>query len=237
MRQLTIDGTSLLTQYGVWINGNKVYNGAEPNIETVKVPGRNGDLVYSNRRYNNFTISYPAAMLVSMSQNFNALRAFLYSNIGYRKIKDSYFPDMYRVGRISGNINPSDIVWNADAALFTISFDCKPQHYLDSGDIETEYTADATITNDTSFDALPLMRIYGYGTVTLNGTNITVEENNYPYIDVDSEIQDGYNGTTNLNQFLTVSGDHFPVLSPGNNTLVLGTGITKVVITPRWWTL
>lgn len=237
MRELIIDGTNLLTTYGVWIAGNNVYNNAEANVETVKVPGRNGDLVYSNRRYNNLTITYPAAIPANMTARIEALKGFLYSNLGYRMIKDSYFPTMYRMGRISGNINPTDIGWNNDSALFSISFDCKPQHYLDSGLIETEYTSGATIANPTQFEALPLMRIYGYGTVTLNGTNVTVEENNYPWVDVDCEIQDGYNGTTNLNMFLTVSGDRFPVLSPGSNTLTLGTGITKVAIKPRWWTL
>lgn len=237
MRQLTIDGTSLLTAYGVWIAGDNVYNGAEANVETVKVPGRNGDLVYSNRRYNNFTVSYRAAIPSNMATRIESLRAFLYKNIGYRKIKDSYHPNEYRMGRITGNINPSEIGWNADAGLFTISFDCKPQHFLDSGDTATEYSAGATIANPTQFDAMPLMRVYGFGVVTLNGTNVTIAENNYSYVDIDSEIQDAYYGTTNLNQFVTVSGDHFPVLSPGNNTLVLGTGITKVIITPRWWTL
>lgn len=237
MRELTIDNTSLLSTYGVWISGSNVYNGAEANVETVKIPGRNGDLVYSNRRYNNFTMTYPCAMPGNMAQKFPQLRAFLYSNIGYRKIQDSYFPGMYRMGRITGATNPSEIAWNADAALFSLSFDCKPQHFYSSGLTPTEYTAGATIVNDTSFDALPLMRIYGYGTVTLNGTQVTVESNNYSWVDVDSEVQDAYNGNVNMNEFVTVSGDRFPILSPGNNTLTLGNGISKVIITPRWWTL
>ena len=237
MRYLKIDNTNLLTTYGVWINGNNVYNGAEANVETVKVPGRNGDLVYSNRRYNNFTMTYPAAMPGNMSTNFPLLRAFLYSTIGYRKIEDSYFPNHYRMGRISGNINPSEIGWNTGAVLFSLSFDCKPQHFLNSGLVSTDYTAGAVIANNTLFDALPLMRIYGTGKVTLNGTEVTIASNNYSWVDVDCEVQDAYNGSVNLNEFVTVSGDHFPVLSPGNNTLTLGTGITKVTITPRWWTL
>lgn len=237
MRELKVDGTSLLTNFGVCIAGMNAYNGGTPSVETVTIPGRNGDLIYSNKRYNNFTLAYPAVIARQFFSKFGDLRAFLYANIGYRQIEDSYFPDMYRMGRISGKMDPSAIVWNNNAGLFTISFDCKPQHYYQSGLEETEYTDDATIVNDTRFEALPIMRIYGYGTVTLNGTNVTVEENNYPYVDVDSEVQDGYYGSNNMNMFLTVSGDRFPVLSPGSNTLVLGEGITKVTIKPRWWTL
>ena len=30
-------------------------------------------------------------------------------------------------------------------------------------------------------------------------------------------------------------GVDFPVLSPGENTITLGSGITQIQITPRWW--
>lgn len=237
MRYLKIDGTNLLTTYGLWIAGDKVYNGPDASVETVKVPGRNGDLVYSNRRYNNFTLSYPAALPANFKNNFSAIRAFLYQKIGYRKIEDSYFTDRFRMGRITGTLNPSDIFWNNDTGLFTLNFDCKPQHFLNSGLTATEYTSGATIANNTLYEALPLMRVYGTGSFTLNGVTVTIEANNYSYVDIDSEIQEAYYGSTNLNPFVTVTGDHFPTLSPGNNTLSLGTGITKVIITPRWWTL
>lgn len=232
-----IDGTSLLQDFGVWINGDGTYNGADPNIETVKIPGRNGDLIYSNRRYNNFNLTYKCAMPGRFEQNYPALRAFLYSNVGYRRIEDSYFPDMVRMGRITGKIDPSTIAWNNGAALFSISFDCKPQHYLKSGLEKIVFTGDDSIVNPTLFDAQPMIRVTGYGEFTLNGIAVTVGDHNYPYSDIDCEIQDGYYENINLNRFITISGDNFPVLSPGENELTFGDGITEIEIIPRYWTL
>lgn len=232
-----IDNTSLLYAFGVWINGDNTYHGSDPNIETVKIPGRNGDLIYSNRRYNNFTLTYKCAMPRKFEENFPALRAFLYSNVGYRIIEDSYFPDMVRLGRITGKIDPQQIAWNSSAALFNMSFDCKPQHYYKSGLEKIDITADDVIVNPTLFDAQPMLRVTGYGDFTLNGITVTIDAHNYPYTDIDCEIQDGYYENVNLNRYITISGDNFPVLSPGNNELVFGDGITEVEVIPRYWTL
>lgn len=237
MRNLLIDDVSLLNEYGVWISGNSVYNGSEPNVDTVKVPGRNGDLVYSNRRYNNFRLAYSSAIPSRFSAKFPALRAYLYSKIGYRKIVDSYFPDMYRMGRVVGATNPSNIGWSADAATFKIEFDCKPQHYYISGLTVNTFTASGEIINPTLFDALPIIRVYGTGSITVNGSTVTIGAHNYAYTDLDCEIQDAFCEDANLNAFVTVTSDEFPVLSPGTNNITIGSGITKVEITPRWWTL
>lgn len=237
MKQLVIDGVSLLHEFGVWISGSQVYNGAEADVETVKIPGRNGDLIYSNRRYNNYNVAYKCCIPKRYKDRVLALRAFLFSKVGYRKIEESYFPNMYRMGRITGNINPSTISWIEDAGLFTITFNCRPQHYYSSGETAMTFTADGTISNDTMFDALPMIRVYGYGTFTLNGTSVTVSAHNYPWTDVDCEIMDAYCNDANLNSFVVVAGDQFPKLSPGNNALTIGNGITKIEITPRYWTL
>ena len=237
MRQLIIDGTSLLHEWGVWIAGDNVFNGADANVDTVKVPGRNGDLVYSNKRYNNFQLIYPAAIPKRFSERYMDLRAFLYQDVGYRRIEDSYFPDMFRIGRISGPTNPSKIVWTGDVGLFSLTFDCKPQHFYKSGEQATTFTANGSITNPTLYTSMPMIRVYGFGTITVNGTPVTIAEHNYAYTDLDCEIQDAYNGDANLNRFVTVDGDAFPVLSPGTNNILIGSGITRAEVKPRWWTL
>lgn len=260
MRTLTIDGVNLLTTYGVYISGDNVFNGAAADVETVKVPGRNGDLIYSNRRYNNFQLAYPCAMLGNFASNIIGLRAFLYSNIGYRKIEDSYFPGMYRMGRIVSTMNPTKIGWNKDAGLFPIVFDCKPQHFYDSGDVETEITTSGTtISNATLFDSLPLVRIYlpstnpgtGYNLIATFANsgriyNTRIDKTIYTdkpasartFIDLDCEIKeashyDDQNGIINMNKYIIGA---FPVLHPGSTTVTF-TYIDKIVVTPRWWTL
>ena len=260
MRTLTIDGVNLLTTYGVWIAGDDVYNGATADVETVKVPGRNGDLIYSNKRYNNFSLSYRCAIPTDGANKIALLRAFLFSNIGYRKIVDSYHSGMYRMGRITGAMNPSGIGWNANALLFTITFDCKPQHFYDSGDVETEITTSGTsISNATLFDSLPIVRIYLPSTDPGTGHNIIatfansgriyntrIDKTIYTdqaasartFIDLDCEIKeashyDNQNGIINMNKYIIGA---FPVLHPGSTTVTF-TYIDKIVVKPRWWTL
>ena len=50
-------------------------------------------------------------------------------------------------------------------------------------------------------------------------------------------MMDAYKGTISKNGNVELSDYNFPVLVPGTNTITLGTGITKVEITPRWWQL
>ena len=118
------------------------------------------------------------------------------------------------------------------AGSFNITFDCKPQRFLKSGDNYTSYSSGSVIYNPTRFDALPLIVCSGNGSITLNGTTITISGNS-GQIYIDCDIQDAYLGTTNKNSKIT---PNFPTLSPGNNTLTYS-GVTGVQIKPRWWTI
>lgn len=56
-------------------------------------------------------------------------------------------------------------------------------------------------------------------------------------MDVDCDIMDAHYGAINLNSYLTLSGNEYPTLVAGANNLTIGSGITRVEITPRWWRL
>ena len=55
------------------------------------------------------------------------------------------------------------------------------------------------------------------------------------YTEIDSEQMNCYNGTELKND--TVSGNGFPLLQPGDNTIAFDGGITSIEIIPRWVTL
>ena len=57
------------------------------------------------------------------------------------------------------------------------------------------------------------------------------------YTDIDCDLEDAYKGSANKNGCLQLYSGEFPTLAPGENGITLGTGITKVEITPRWWSL
>lgn len=59
--------------------------------------------------------------------------------------------------------------------------------------------------------------------------------NAYPYVIIDSELQDCYRGVNNLNSQVTFDSNEFPVLEPGENTVEFSSNIQSVEITPRWF--
>lgn len=230
------DGKSSL-DYGVWINGSGILVGAAPDVSTVKVPGRNGELIYSNHSFNNVPISYDAFMIRNFVQGFQELRAFLYSDFSYRRLEDSYYPDYFRMARISGSLKAEDIIWHNDQGMFTINFDCKPQLFLKSGETAVEVTNGGTIKNPTYYDSKPLIRVYGNGTLTINGEQITIASDAPQYVDLDCEIMEAYYGNQSMNSKVTLSEDDYPVLHSGDNGITYSGDITRVQIIPRWFTI
>ena len=234
-KTFTFDGVSS-ERFGLWISGSGTYGVPERDVEMVSVPGKHGDLEFYNGRYKNITVSYLASGII---RDFDAkiadFTAWGAAKTGYKRLEDDYHTDYYRLARLITPIEPV-IARNLRSALIDIQFDCKPQKFLKSGETVVTLTKTGNITNPTLFRSKPLLRIYGAGTLTIGSFQIKLT-NNTTYTDVDCEIMNAYNATDNLNRYLQVTNNLFPELLPGVNKLTFGTGITKVEITPRWWTL
>ena len=236
MKTFTFDNTTS-SSYGLYINGRGVYDSPEPDLEYVTVPGRSGDLVYDNKRFNNIEVTYPACfMLTNFTSNFKSLQAFLLKHKGYYKLTDDYEPNYFRMASVAEAIKLKDIDWVYNAGSFDLTFNCKPQRFLVSGETETDYTASSnTINNPTNFASKPLLKVYGTGTVTLGSVTLTISAHSYAYIEIDCELMDCYYQGNNANQYVTI-GPFFPEFAPGENTLVID-GPTMVTVKPRWWTV
>ena len=115
-----------------------------------------------------------------------------------------------------------------------LQFDCKPQRFLKSGEFPITISGSGTLYNPTGFTAQPLIRAYGTGEFSINGRSVTINEAN-EYTDIDCDIQDAYKGVVNCNANIVV-GKEFPVLDSGRIEVSM-TGISKLEIIPRWWTI
>ena len=219
--------------YGTYITGTGTYNAPERDYETIAVPGRDGAVLGAEKRLQNIELVYPAFISSSFKTNIAGLKAALLSKIGYQRLTDSYHTDEYRMAFYKGGMDV-EARTRHDAGEFELEFECKPQRYLTSGESATTFTAAGTISNPTLFASRPLIRVYGYGTLTVNSDNITVTSGN-TYVDIDSDIMDCYTGLSNANGKVTFANNDFPVLVPGSNSISFSGNITKVVITPRWW--
>lgn len=231
MNYLIFNGQNLRT-LGVLLSGEGTYNAPKRSVEEQIVPGRDGSLLIDRGRFENIVVTYPA--FVPDASSLIQLRSFLLSVKGYARLEDSYHPDEYRLASFADGITVDTSGRHNAHGQFDLAFNCKPQRFLISGETTQTFTEDGTLTNPTTFDAKPLVRIYGAGTVGIGDVNVTFDGST-PYVDVDCDIQDAFYGTANKNSSVTLSPNRFPTLGPGTNGVTIGSGITQIEITPRWW--
>lgn len=233
------DGKAL-SDFGVHVSGEGTFTTPEKIFETVEVPGRHGDLLIDSGRFENVSVTYPAFIFDDFRVNMRALRGYLLSRNGYCKLEDSYHPDEFRLAYYKEAFDPE--VTLLQAGTFDLIFECKPQRWLKEGqNWIIDLAGTGKIFNPTYFEALPIIRIYGNGTITVGtGGSIKVTGNSNAYLDVDCTTMDAYFGSTLLNDktTYTFTEKKSEIFIPsGESTITLGSGITRVMIMPRWWTI
>ena len=229
----TLDNV-LSSEFNLYISGNGVFNAPEPDIEQISVPGRNGDLIISNNRYKNINVTYPAFVIDSLAENVDSIKAWLLSNVGYRKLEDTYNPKYFRMGRAVGSLEVESIVQKM--GVFEIAFDCKPQRFLKQGQEKIVLDKASKIINPELFPALPYMKVYGTGDVNLIiNSQIIKIKNIDKFIELDFDTQNAFKGTINKND-LIYSADFKP-LEKGVTDISWVGSVSHIEIIPKWWTL
>lgn len=165
--------------YGIYITGEAVYNAPERAVEMVTVPGRNGAIALDQGRWENIEVSYPAGCFGGDQSDFASkisdFRNAIVSQIGYQRLTDEYNPNEYRMAVYAEglDVKPKS---KGRAGEFTITFDCKPQRYLTSGETEITVESGDTLTNPTQYASSPLLKLTGYGTAEINGYGINIAD-------------------------------------------------------------
>lgn len=230
---LTFDNMNVSTTYNCVVVRENTDDSVSREMESMDVNGRSGNFLIDKKRWSNLFPSY--FIFFTTESNFDNCKAFLSSKVGYKKLVDSEHSEQFFMARVYGEI---DTIVTRDRSLFRlhVTFERKPQKFLNSGNTVSTKTASGSITNPTLFDSRPLLRVYGTGTVGVGSYSLTISEAD-TYTDIDCEMQDCFKGSVSKNGFVTLAGHKFPVLVPGSNGITLGSGITKVEITPRWYTI
>lgn len=246
-----------LADYGVHVSGDGTFNSPEKDFETVEVPGRNGDLHIFNERFKNVDLTYKAFIIgdnypsnygkdnyddarsdkaIDFRARIRSLRAWLMYPNGYVRLEDTYHPDEYRMALFKGPLETEAVL--LQAGEFDLTFNCMPQRFLKSGEFAIEFSTNATLFNPSLFTSRPFVRVYGKGELVIGNQSITIS-NDYPnsYIDIDCDIQDAYYESTNCNKYVTLVDGEFFKLGVGETDITLGSGISKIELIPRWWTI
>ena len=175
-KTFTFDGTNSRS-YGVYITGEGVFNAPERNVEMVEIPGRNGAYALDKGNFKNIEITYPAGIFADTETDFadavSDLRNFLCSKVGYVRLEDDYNTGEYRLAIYKSGLEVShDMLTNGE---FDITFECKPQRFLTSGETAVAVASGGTLTNPTLFPSNPMLELTGYGNISIGGNNIAVD--------------------------------------------------------------
>lgn len=223
-KSLRFDGEDS-RNYGVYITGEAVFNSPERDVEMISIPGRNGEYARDLGRFTNIEVTYPAGLFgvdeADFADAIADFRNMLGSRIGYCRLEDDYNTGEYRMGVFKAGLEVTPA--NLKSGEFTITFNCKPQRFLTTGETATELQSGDTITNPTLFDSRPMLQVWGYGAFTVGSDTLEIVSTNIGDISI-------WGGTTNFFYGYRPSGDTIggsPTIPTGIiNSLNAGDSIT-----------
>ena len=175
------------SDYGIYISGDGAFNAPVRRGELVSVPGRNGDIFFDEGTYENIEIEYPALCPGVTEKQFKdrltSFRSAIVSRQGYQRLEDTYHDDEFRLAIYKDGleVEPKNVT---RAGEFTLTFNCKPQRFLKSGEDMILITQSRTLTNPTKFESMPIIKVRGNGYVNFTGV-----ETSYSFMVSDNDDQ------------------------------------------------
>lgn len=229
--------------YGIYITSVKTGNTPKRDLTFQSVAGRNGDLILDNHRWHNVNITYECAIATNFKNRFNQFKEDMLKQVGYQRITDSITDGVvkcFRLGMVYGSIEPETVRHNL-TGRFEITFSCKPQRFLESGEFSEEFTEPSIVSNPGAGTAKPLITVYGSGegTFTFGGKTVEIKSME-DQLTLDCDTMNAYRKVGDApaeNRNNTIYAPEFPDLPIGSWPISWTGGITKVEVIPRWWTL
>lgn len=249
MGELTYNGVSSAS-LGLVIQAPPLYEFPEKDVTVTHIPGVNGDIILDNETYKNVERTYSLACSLkntTFATKSAAIVQWLTSGKGYCKLSDTYEPDVFRqaifldAGSLTNYFN--------QATVIPVTFRCKPQRYLNSGD---SFVTNTTFNNTYNCNAYPIFKFkLNANTVTITLTSsISSVSSIITFTSIPSDILGAdiyfdtetldayctYQGTLcNLNGYVTIT-QSYPKFVKGETTTVSksASGFTEFYIKPRW---
>lgn len=231
--------------YGLRVSGEDTWTRPQPDITRIPIPGRNGDLIQLGKRYQNLDITYHCGIVRDLRINFDAFNAALLSDPGYHRLEDSYHSEYFRMAVFESALDP-DVKERGIHGEVDIRFNCKPQLFLKSGEVEQTITTGAVLYNPTPYVSHPSIRFSFAnsgigGSITIGGRTISVQDpGSADDFIIDCERQDIYllDSKENKNNAFVLSDGEFFELKPGRNVIeFVGMHGNLLHVTPNWWTV
>lgn len=260
MGVITFNGITS-TSVGVQVAHPPKFVYPERDSEAVHVPGRNGDIIIDKDSYKNVPREYELTVYDqahpdwTYHERMTKLSNWLHSARGYAKLSDTYDAGYFRKARY---VEQAEEFENfiEQGGTGTITFDCRPERFLDSGDVSSTITSNTTFTNPTQYDSKPYLKITSPDgnsnltcTLSIDYTNnqsgsdaITVVRitgaqvsSGQCWVIVDSDLQVVLSNSTSPFTYTLPEG--FPIFKPGFNRILVPSSVGSVEVIPRWYTI
>lgn len=243
---LLVWGGERSVDYGMVVDAAPAFDKPKRKQTIFNVPGRNGSVLFQENAFEDVTRSYHVWVAEettedsggnisgTLEERVDAITAWLNSKTGYQKLEDNFEPDVYRLAYYSGGNDITNEMTQYGAT--TLTFTCRPERFLKSGETAVTVTTGATLNNPSRFASKPFIHIEGSGTVELSiGSQTIVVTGLIDYINIDCERMNAYRETSeNMNDHVAGA---FPLMLSGNNVITITGTTTLVQITPNYFTI
>lgn len=242
---LIVFGGGTSTDYGMVVSEAPAFDKPARKQNIFNVPGRNGSILFQDNAWNDTTRIYKVwvdeateedsggLFSGTLAERVAAITEWLNSKLGYQRLEDNFEPDYYRLAYYSGGDEFSNAMTAYGEA--ELKFTCRPERFLKSGESAVTVSNGDAMVNPTSFASKPLIHIEGSGAVTVSIGGKTISATLTDYVNIDCDTMNAYR-LASENKNSIISGT-FPVLAPGSNTITITGAVTKVTITPRYFTI
>lgn len=233
-------------------------------VEVYNVPGRNGDRIIDQEVYENYDQPYEIFLDSKDRGGLEAvlpkIASWLLSGTGYCRLEDSYFPDFYRMAYVP-NAHEFLSYFN-EYGRGTLTFNCAPERWYKSGDIEVEVQNGQTFYNPSGFKAWPLFHfgstinltikhigekvagripdtddiVYTQNMQTSYGSIAYLDPKEHRVYTYIKNTQSGKTYYTYTDQSASYVGEYDPFYF-GKITQLTWDNNAKVYVKPRWWTV
>lgn len=218
---------------GVRLQSPMSFTAPTASYDTESIPGKSGNLIKFNNRFENVTGTASCFVLKrDVERNLRSIGTWLFSNPGYCRLETTEEPEIYRMAAPQNSADTE--IRMKLLTPFELQFNCMPQCWLKLGEKQITVASGGKIHNP-GLEAKPLLQVTGNGTLSIGGQTITISGTTGE-VTIDCDVQDAWQGITNLNGNIEVENHVWPTLPPGD-TKITYTGLTSVKITPRWWRL
>lgn len=204
---------------------------AQQRIETVQVPGRDGELTLVSGLPVYNTILKNCGCIIAPNADINNISAWL---TGRGDVTFGNEPLHTYEARIKDEIAFEKIMREREYREFVIPFYCHPLKKLTTTEQNIELTASGKVTNPGTAFSRPKIKVEGSGDITLMvaGQILEITGLTQPVV-IDSELGMALDTAGTINMSYLTSGD-WPFLAPGSNAVSWTGTVAKVTITPRW---